>query len=72
MLKNVTLSAEGILIEEARKRAQSEHKSLNTVFREWLYRYAHSKKSKTYYSDIVSQFDYADAGRHFNRDVMNG
>lgn len=68
MVKNITLSAEELLIEEARKRARSERKSLNTVFREWLFRYALSRKSKAYYSDLMLRLEYADAGRHFNRD----
>ena len=70
MVKNVTLSAEELLINEARKRAQLEHKSLNTVFREWLFRYAFTRKNKTYYSDLMNRLEYADAGRHYSRKEM--
>ena len=67
MLRNITLSAESLLIDEARKRAQVERKSFNTVFREWLFRYAFTKKSKSYYTDLMDRFNYADAGRHYGR-----
>jgi hypothetical protein len=36
MLKNITLSADDILIEEARQKAQKQKKNLNILFREWF------------------------------------
>jgi len=39
-MKNVTLSAEDHLIEQARLVARSQHKTLNAAFREWLEQYA--------------------------------
>ena len=35
-MKNITLSADEDLIERARHTAQSQHKTLNAAFREWL------------------------------------
>jgi hypothetical protein len=35
-MKNITLSADEDLIERARYTAQSQHKTLNAAFREWL------------------------------------
>ena len=35
-MKNITLSADESLIEQARLVARSQHKTLNTAFREWL------------------------------------
>jgi hypothetical protein len=35
-MKNVTLSADADLIEQARLVARTQHKTLNAVFREWL------------------------------------
>jgi len=35
-MKNITLSADESLIEQARLVAKSQHKTLNTAFREWL------------------------------------
>ena len=39
-MKNITLSADENLIEQARLVAQSRHKTLNAAFREWLEHYA--------------------------------
>ena len=39
-VRNVTLSADETLIENGRRRAESEHTTLNNLFREWLARYA--------------------------------
>jgi hypothetical protein len=39
-MRNVTLSADEALIDGARRRAESEHTTLNNLFREWLARYA--------------------------------
>lgn len=71
MIKNITLSAESALIEAARKRARSQHKSLNTVFRDWLCRYSHGQTSKEKYEETMARLSYVDAGRYFSRDEMN-
>jgi len=71
MTKNITLSADENLISEARKRAQSEHKSLNIVFRDWLSRYAHGARNRESYQTIMKKLNYANAGKHFGRDEMN-
>ena len=39
MLKNITLSADERLIQQARDKASNERKTLNSVFRGWLNRY---------------------------------
>lgn len=71
MTKNITLSAEEKLIEKARKRAREEHRSLNYVFRDWLYRYANGHKVRKHYEDIMNRLKYASPGKHFSRDEMN-
>ena len=71
MTRNITLSADEKIIKEARMRAQAEHSSLNVVFRDWLYRYAHGFKKQSDYSGIMERLSYAHAGRTFNRDEMN-
>lgn len=38
-MKNITLSADERLIEEAREKAQREHTTLNEQFRRWLEAY---------------------------------
>jgi len=39
-MKNITLSADEDLIEQARKVAESQNTTLNAAFREWLEDYA--------------------------------
>lgn len=38
-MKNITLSADADLIEQARERARREHTTLNAQFRLWLEEY---------------------------------
>src|SRR5258708_12253452 len=39
-MKNITLSADESVIEQARLVARARHKTLNAAFREWLEQYA--------------------------------
>lgn len=39
-MKNITLSAEESLIEQARLVARAQHKTLNAAFRDWPEQYA--------------------------------
>ena len=71
MLKNITLSAEKELIREARLRAKKEKKSLNEVFREWLYRYAAQDRKGFGYNELMEDLSYAKSGISFTRDEMN-
>lgn len=71
MTKNITFGAEENIIEDARKRARSEGKSLNAVFREWLFRYACGYRNRSHAVRLMDKFGYADAGKTFTRDRMN-
>jgi hypothetical protein len=71
-MRNVTLSADEALIGAARKRAESEHTTLNNLFREWLARYAGQPRLT---ADQVRQTVEAAAhfrvGRGFTREERN-
>jgi len=71
MLKNVTLSADEMLINQARKSAQQEHTTLNAMFRQWLTRYVKQKQSTLDYESLMQDISYARAGRSYSRDEMN-
>ncbi|MCY4026408.1 MAG: hypothetical protein OXH75_08855 [Acidobacteria bacterium] len=43
-MRNITLSADGALIEAARQKAASEHTTLNEQFRLWLADYVGRKR----------------------------
>jgi predicted transcriptional regulator len=70
-MKNVTLSADDALIEQARLVARAQHKTLNAVFREWLREFVGQSGSRREYDGLMSRLAYVKAGRHFSRDEMN-
>lgn len=70
-MKNVTLSAEESLIEQARLVARSQHKTLNAAFREWLQQYAAGSGSAQEVDALMHRLRHVKAGRTFTRDEMN-
>ena len=62
MLKNVTLSAEGVLIKKAREKAIKENTTLNLLFREWIRRYLRNRETDLEYEIFMSSSEYIDAG----------
>ena len=71
VLKNITLSAEGRLIEAARTRARQQRTTLNTVFRDWLLRYTGRDTSADAYSRLMRQLKHVSSGKKFSRDELN-
>jgi hypothetical protein len=70
-MKNVTLSADETLIEQARLVARSQHKTLNSAFREWLSQYAAQTGSAAAFDALMRRMTDVQPGRHFTRDEMN-
>lgn len=71
MLKNITLTAEEVLLRKARTRASQEHKTLNTLFREWIARYARRETAPEEYRHLMKRLAHVRVGRRFTRDEMN-
>jgi hypothetical protein len=71
MLKNITLSAEHDLIEQARARAAAENTTLNAEFRRWLVRYVQRPHSADEFLRLMSRLDYVQPGGAFSREEMN-
>lgn len=71
MLKNITLSAEKLLIESARKKAQREHSTLNAQFRQWLKQYTNSGLKSSDYEGLMDSLQHVNSGKKFSRDEMN-
>jgi len=73
MLRNITLSAEDQLIDQARKKANEAQSTLNMEFRKWLASYAGSQDNValTRFRDVMQQLGQIDAGRTFTRDELN-
>ncbi len=70
-MKNITLSAEGDLIEKSRMRARREKTTLNAVFRQWLRRYAGRDSASSDFAELMERLSYARPGRSFTREEMN-
>ena len=70
-MKNVTLSAEESLIEQARLVAKSQHRTLNMAFREWLEQFTARAGSVQEYDALMRRLQHVNSGRRFTRDEMN-
>jgi len=70
-MKNITLSADESLIEQARHVARSECKTLNAAFREWLQVYAARAGRGAAFDALMRRLNDVQPGRHFTRDEMN-
>lgn len=70
-MRNITLSADDVLIEEARRRAARENTSLNELFREWLARYVAQPYAAEQYGALMDRLAHVNAGATFTRDEMN-
>ena len=71
-MKNITLSANEQVIEEARKNIAASGKTLNGEFREWLASKATTPKQKAmHYRQLMQRLSYINAGRKFTREEMN-
>jgi predicted transcriptional regulator len=70
-MKNVTLSADEDLIEQARLVARSQRKTLNAAFREWLVQFTARSGSRREIDSLMKRLRQVNAGRHFTRNEMN-
>lgn len=70
MLKNITLSADEHLIFKARKKAKSEHTTLNARFRQWLENYTRSGADNGY-KNLMDELRYAKPTGRYSRDELN-
>lgn len=71
MYKNITLSADEALIQQARDKASAERSSLNEQFRGWLTRYVSADSRATEYAALMARLDYVTTEQSFSRDEMN-
>ena len=71
-MRNITLSADQDLIEEARTLAKSENSTLNEQFRLWLAAYTRKQRVHRFrevMDELQGKIDTG--GRKFSRDEMN-
>jgi hypothetical protein len=70
-MKNITLSADGRLIEEARNAARMQKTTLNQLFREWLVEISERRERSKLADELLEKLQYANSGGAFTRDEMN-
>jgi hypothetical protein len=70
-MKNITLSAEERLIEQAREQARAKQTTLNQMFREWLAGLAEERERTRKIDAIFERCDSVNAGGKFSREEMN-
>jgi hypothetical protein len=70
-MKNITLSAEEALIEQARLVARAQHKTLNAAFREWLERYAAQAGGGAAVDALMKRLRHVRSAGPYTRDQMN-
>jgi hypothetical protein len=71
MVKNITLSADESEIKQARKKAQENNTSLNSLFREWLSKYNNREDLVESYDRIMDSLQSVQPGDKFTREEMN-
>jgi hypothetical protein len=70
-MKNVTLSADENLIEQARLIAKAQRKTLNSAFREWLEEFTRQSGHGQEFDSLMKRLKHVRSGRRFTRDEMN-
>ena len=71
-VKNITLSADENLIEQARKAAADQHTTLNAAFREWLEQYSGRARWLQEYDALMERTKkYMKVDRKYTRDELN-
>lgn len=70
-MKNITLSAEEALIEEARSAARAQNTTLNQLFRDWLAEIAGRKAREQQVEELLARLSYVKAGGPFSREEIN-
>lgn len=70
-MKNVTLSAEDRVLEQAREVARRRSTTLNQMFREWLAELTAERSRKERFELLMRRLGHARSGGPFTRDEMN-
>jgi hypothetical protein len=70
-MKNITLSAEEHLIEQARAQARRQRTTLNALFRDWLKGVAEADSRSEEIQSLLRRLERVDSGGPFSREEMN-
>ena len=70
MIRNITLSAEDVVINQARQKAEQEKTSLNKLFRDWISRYVNRDNVNRSYNSLMESLSSVDSGGKLTREEM--
>lgn len=70
-MKNITLSADENLIEQARLMAKAQRRTLNAAFREWLEQFTGQAGSVQEFDSLMKHLKHVRARKRYTRDEMN-
>lgn len=70
-MKNITLSADMHMIEQAREIARSHKSTLNNLFRAWLAELVGQREREKRLEKLDIRLKYVQPGRKFSRQEMN-
>ncbi len=70
-METIVLTAEKEVIEDARRAAEAENRTLDDVVRELLAKYAAGAERARRFDAVMRQMEYVNAGRKFTREEMN-
>jgi len=70
-MKNITLSADGRLIELAREEARARKTTLNALFRQWIEEIARRDERRGRVAEVLSRMAEFDSAGPFTRDELN-
>lgn len=70
-MKNVTLSADEDLIDQARAVAKAQRKTLNDAFRDWLQEFVLQSGNAEEYLSLMKRLRHINSNGPYTRDEMN-
>ena len=70
-MKNITLSADEQLIEQARQVARAQHKTLNAAFREWMQQFTQQAGRAKEFDALMERLKHIRSSGPYTRDEMN-
>ena len=71
LVKNITLTADEHLIEQARRAAADRHTTLNAMFRDWLEDVAGGERRLRAFNEIMERTKYVEVDRKYTREELN-
>jgi hypothetical protein len=70
-MKNITLSADEHLIDQARQLARAQHRTLNAAFREWLEQFTQQSGRAKEFDALMDRLKHVRSAGPYTRDEMN-